>query len=81
MRPTLPERLGGEFWFTLFMIGLCFGLGLWGWALNSGYQTSVGGLLGLFYVYRLVIHIRKVRLARRLKSDPELSRIYYNRNH
>jgi membrane associated rhomboid family serine protease len=81
MRPVLPEKLGFEFWFSLFMIGLCFGLGIWGIALGSGYQASVGGFLGLLYVYGLVKRVREVRLARRLKADPELARLYYARKH
>ena len=79
MRDALPEKLGSEFWFSLLMVGLSLGLGLSGLALGWGYQTSVGGFLTLLYVYRAVAHIRKVRLARRLKADPELSRIYYAR--
>lgn len=76
MRPALPDRLGSEFWLSLFMIGLCFGLALWGFALGWGYQASVGGFLGLLYLYQLVAHVRKVRLARRLKANPELARLY-----
>lgn len=80
MRRVLPDRLGRDFWFLTFMIALCFaGTALaltYGW----GYQSSVGLLLGVFYIYRLVLHVRAVRLGQKLKLDPELSRLYYGRD-
>ena len=81
MRPALPEKLGWEFAFSLFMIILCFSGMAFGLIQGWGYRTSVGGFLGIFYVYRLISHVRKVRLAREFKSNPEIAKIYYGRKH
>lgn len=42
-----------------------------------GYETSISALLGLLYVIRLGLHVRKVRLARLLQRNPEIERTYY----
>jgi hypothetical protein len=78
MRSALPERLGSEFWFSLFMIVLCLFGAFIGFARGFGYSASVGSLLCVFYIYRLSEHVRKVRLARHLKRNPDLSRAYYS---
>lgn len=80
MRAPLPEKLGGEFWFTIFMIGFFAALGLWGFANSWGYQAAGSSFISLLCVYRLVVHVRKVRLARLLKLNPEIARIYYGRD-
>ena len=79
MRPVLPTKFGSDFWFLLFMIALCFGGMTLALAYGWGYRSSVAGLLGIFYVYRLVLHVRAVRLGQKLKLDPELSKLYYGR--
>ena len=81
MRPALPEKLGSEFWFSLFMVVLCFFIAFVGFYRGFGYPASVGGLLGISYVYRLLKHVQNVRLARRLKQDPEIARLYHAQNH
>lgn len=77
MRPDLPQKLGSEFWFSLFMIVLGCGMAIFGIALSSGYKTFIGGFVILLFTIRLVKRVRDVRLARNLTTNPDIARIYY----
>ena len=73
----MPQKLGSEFWFSLFMIVLGCGMTIFGVALNSGYKIFIGGLVILIFTVRLVKRVRDVRLARDLSANPDVARIYY----
>ena len=79
MRPAPPDKLGSEFWFSLFMITLGLASTIFGLIGRLVYPAFGGCLIVLIYVHRLVQHVRAVRLGRRLKLDPELARLYYGR--
>lgn len=80
MSNDLPENLGSEFWFALFMLPLCCSGSYLGFAGDNPTAASVGALLAFFYIHRLVKRLRDVRLARHLKQNPELLRIYNAQN-
>lgn len=79
MRPDLPQKLGSEFWFSLFMIVLGCGMAIFGVALNSGYKIFIGGLVILLFAIRLVKRVKDVRLGRELSANPDIAKIYYGR--
>ena len=74
----LPETLGGEVWFSLFMIVMATAAIFWGFVNESGRNIFGSILVAVIFIYRLVTRVRKVRLARLLKQNPEIARIYYS---
>ena len=80
MIEPLPDKLGGEFWFALIMFSLscaAFAIGI----LISRSVMIFGSIVaGSAFGYRVVKRMGEVRLAKKLKLDPELARIYYARN-
>ena len=57
---------------SAFGILLALTLGWW-------YQTIAGCALCAVFTCRLILHVRDVRLGKKLKLDPELARLYYGR--
>ena len=80
MRRSLPDRLGSEFWFALVMIAFGLAGALFGLVSESGTKIAMGVLIALLFAARLVQHVRDVRLARWLKNNPKMSRIYNAQN-
>jgi hypothetical protein len=75
-----PEKLGTDFWFSLFMITLCLVGTFHGFSTNNGYNFSIGAFLAVLYVARAIQHWRRARLHRGLSKNPELKRIYHASN-
>jgi hypothetical protein len=79
MRPSLPDKLGGQFCFLFSMtivgfVGIVLAIAM-GWK----YQAAAGALICIIFGHRLVLHVRAVRLGKKLKLHPELAKLYYGR--
>ncbi len=80
MSSKLPDGLGAEFWTALFLIAV-FSLGCYaGYRFDNWYGVSISGLFLALNIYRLVYHLKRVRLSQALKKHPELKRLYDMRN-
>lgn len=71
----LPDRLSWDFWFLLSTLPLCVAGIWWGWVRDSGAQTVI---IGAAIIQFLVTRRRNVRLARMLRDNPEIAKIYYS---
>jgi len=76
LKNVLPQKLGGEFWFACLVIPISLFFAYLGFSTGSG-RNLVGSLLvAAIFLWRMFDRIQKVRLARLLSQNPEVSRIY-----
>ncbi|MBB4839835.1 hypothetical protein HNP52_002927 [Sphingomonas kyeonggiensis] len=78
LKNVLSRKFGGEFWFAGLMILISLFFAYLGLSTGNG-RALVGSLLvAAIYLWRMYDRIQKMRLARLIAENPEVSRIYHS---
>lgn len=70
------EKLGGEFWFVVVMLPISLFFAYLGFATGSGRNLFGSLVVTAILLWRVHDLIQKTRLARLLRENPGIQRIY-----
>jgi uncharacterized membrane protein YdbT with pleckstrin-like domain len=70
------EKLGGEFWFVIVMLPISLFFAYLGFATGSGRNLFGSLVVTAILLWRVYDLIQKTRLARLMRENPGIQRIY-----